>query len=195
MEVAGLLLAAGAGRRMGGPKALIRDPAGTPWVVRTARMLGDAGCEPVLVMVGASRDEVLAELVGEPVVLVEVMGWREGMGASVRAGLQALEHYPGPVAALMVPVDVPGLNAAVVRRFLAASDPDVLDRAVYDGTPGHPVLLGRNHWPGIVATAVGDKGARTYLQAHPPREIECAELADGADVDTVEQLPPGHQRR
>ncbi|HET6529482.1 MAG TPA: NTP transferase domain-containing protein, partial [Actinoplanes sp.] len=51
--VAGLLLAAGAGRRMGTPKALLRDPDGTAWVTRSARVLVAGGCRPVLVVVGA----------------------------------------------------------------------------------------------------------------------------------------------
>jgi nicotine blue oxidoreductase len=54
-------------------------------------------------------------------------------------------------------------------------------------------LLGRDHWSGVVETAVGDQGARDYLIEHPPREVECSDLAGGADVDTVEQLPAGHR--
>lgn len=192
-SVAGLVLAAGAGRRMGGPKALVRDPDGTAWVVRAGRALADAGCRPVLVVVGAAADQVTAVLGGEPVEVVEAGGWQEGMGASLRAGLAALARHPSPVAVVVMPVDVPGLTEDVVRRTAAGAGADSLTRAVFDGSPGHPVLIGRDHWAGVAAAAVGDEGARAYLTTHPPREVDCADLAEGADVDTAGRLPPGHQ--
>jgi len=182
---------------MGGPKALARDPEGTAWVVRAGRVLAASGCAPVLVVVGAAAAQVMAELAGEPVELVEATDWQEGMGASLRTGLTALGQYRessrDPAAALVVPVDVPGLTQEVVRRIAAGADPTALVRAVYGGSPGHPVLLGRDHWSGVVGTAVGDQGARAYLMKHPPREVECSDLTDGADVDTVGQLPAGHR--
>jgi CTP:molybdopterin cytidylyltransferase MocA len=83
-RVAALLLAAGAGRRLGGPKALLRDADGTPWVERAARRLAAAGCHPVVVVVGARASEVAA-LVPPALVpaadVVEAAGWTEGMGA------------------------------------------------------------------------------------------------------------------
>jgi len=213
VKIAGLLLAAGAGHRMGAPKALIRDPAGVSWATRTARVLGEAGCSPVVAVIGASADQVAAEL-DDSVELVEATEWQEGMGASLRAGLTALQrladpqrgqvatHHPAlsvvppvplPSAALIVPVDVPGLTADVVRRLAAQADRSALVRAVYHGIPGHPVVLGRDHWDGVIATAVGDQGARAYLKQHPPVEVECGDLADGVDVDTVDGLPEGHR--
>ena len=90
-----MLLAAGAGRRMGSPKALVRDPDGVAWVVRAARLLVAADCSPVVVVVGAAAEEVRAELAGEPVEVVEATNWAEGMGASLRAGLSALQTAAG----------------------------------------------------------------------------------------------------
>jgi nicotine blue oxidoreductase len=178
---------------MGGPKALVRDPAGTAWVERTTRTVASGGCDPVLVVVGAGSAEVMAELAGLPVEVVEAPDWQEGMGASLRAGLMAVAQYSNAVGALVVPVDVPGLTASVVRRIAAGADRGALVRAVYHDSPGHPVFIGRDHWSGVVGMAVGDQGARAYLTRHPPREVECADLADGADVDTADQLPAGHR--
>ena len=66
--------------------------------------------------------------------------------------------------------------------------PGSLARASYDGSPGHPVLLGRDHWAGVAGTATGDRGARDYLAAHPVLDVECADLATGRDVDRPEDL-------
>jgi len=93
MTVAGLLLAAGAGRRMGGPKALLRHPDGVTWVARAVRVLREGGCDPVLVVVGAQADAVEADVMADGVDGVSVVraaGWAEGMGASLRSGLDAL---------------------------------------------------------------------------------------------------------
>ncbi|HWD83119.1 MAG TPA: NTP transferase domain-containing protein [Kribbella sp.] len=218
--VAGLVLAAGAGRRMGTPKALIRDAAGIPWVVRTARLLSEAGCSPVVVVVGAAAETVRASLTTEPVEVVEAADWPEGMGASLRTGLIHLRSAAftpptpapptpapppptgnpptaadsgSPVAVAVVPVDVPGLTAAAVERLLGRAGQQALVRATYDGAPGHPVVIGREHWGGVIASARGDEGARTYLRAHGAEPVECADVADGADVDTADKLPPGHR--
>lgn len=185
-----MVLAAGAGRRMGRPKALIRDGAGMPWVVLAARLLTDAGCSPVVVVVGAAADQVRAVLAD--VEVVEAVNWAEGMGASLRAGLRAVDAE----AVVVMPVDAPGVTADVVRRVVGAVDPELVEealvRAAYDGSPGHPVVLGRAHWHGVTAAAVGDEGARPYLQVNRPVLVECADLADGRDIDSEEELPQGH---
>lgn len=188
MTVHGLLLAAGAGRRMGGPKALLRDEAGEPFVVRAVRVLRDGGCAAVTVVVGAAADQVHPLLEDLDVAVVVAEDWAEGMGASFRAGLAApsLEAADAVVVGL---VDLPDVGADVVRRLLEAAPtgPAALARSTYDGHPGHPVLLGRDHWAGVAATATGDRGARDYLRAHPPLLVECGDLATGRDVDRPEE--------
>ena len=176
----GLLLAAGAGERYGGPKALARDADGTSWLLRSVQALRP--CAEIVVVLGAEAERAAA-LLPLSVVRVRADDWAEGMGASLRAGLLAL----GPTdhdAALVSLVDLPDVDAAVVARLLGAvTGPDVLARAAYDGVPGHPVLLGRDHWDGVVASATGDRGARDYLAAHEVALVECGDLATGADVD------------
>jgi CTP:molybdopterin cytidylyltransferase MocA len=114
--------------------------------------------------------------------------WAEGMGASLRAGLAALQDGPCD-AALVTLVDLLDVDETVLRRVLGAADGrGALVRASYDGRPGHPVLIGRDHWAGVVATAEGDRGARTYLAAHEPVACECGDLATGRDVDRPEDL-------
>ncbi|MFD0805464.1 NTP transferase domain-containing protein [Nocardioides caeni] len=189
MAATGLLLAAGAGRRMGQPKALVRDATGRPWLTRVVRVLLAGGCDRVVVVLGAAADEaewLLAD--GLPdltrVDVVRAHDWQAGMGASLRAGLDALAEA-GPDAALVHLVDLPDVGAEVVARVLAAAGPGAttLARASYDGVPGHPVLLGRDHWAGVADAAAGDQGARHYLAANAPTLVECGDLATGVDVD------------
>jgi nicotine blue oxidoreductase len=82
-------------------------------------------------------------------------------------------------------VDLPDLVPEIVARVgTAQGSPHVLARASYDGVPGHPVLLGRDHWPGVLETAHGDRGAREYLATRDVELIECGDLATGRDVDS-----------
>ncbi len=196
MTRAGLLLAAGAGRRMGGPKALLRDARGVPFLDRAVGVLLDGGCDTVTVVLGASADAARAVLDvagwgADPAVDVVVAAdWDEGMGASLRAGLDALARRAADVDTVLVSlVDLPDIDDAVLSRVAAAgSGPGALVRATYGGTPGHPVLIGRDHWAGVAATAHGDQGARAYLRDHPPTACECGDLATGRDLDRPEDL-------
>ncbi len=156
--IAGLLLAAGAGRRYGMPKALVDGGA---WLHRAVATLTDGGCDSVLVVVGAQADRVLP-LVPATAATVLAADWAQGMGASLRAGLAELVRSAPPQvqAALVHLVDLPDVDAAGVRRLVALAGPAVVVRVGFETQPGHPVLFGRQHWADIVASAHGDRGAR-----------------------------------
>lgn len=198
--VHGLLLAAGAGRRMGTPKALVRRPDGRSWLTAAVGVLLEGGCEQVTVVLGAAADDAEQLLADGPAGLSRVRAiraaqWQDGMGASLGAGLAALTDSDED-AALIHLVDLPDVTADVVRRVLDQGDPgpEALARASYDGRPGHPVLLGRDHWSDVRAAATGDEGARRYLAAHDPRLVECGDLATGVDIDVPAQGPTVDQR-
>jgi nicotine blue oxidoreductase len=186
--VAGLVLAAGAGRRFGGPKALAEHDGGL-LVDRAVGVLAAGGCSPIVVVLGAEADAVQrrAALTGAVVVVNE--GWAEGMGSSLRAGLAALAGTEAG-AALVLLVDQPGITPAAVARVAAAgaAGPGVLATATYAGKRGHPVLLGREHWVGVAALAVGDTGARPYLAGRAVTPVACDDIADGRDADTPAEL-------
>ncbi|MEU3790954.1 nucleotidyltransferase family protein [Streptomyces fructofermentans] len=189
-RIAGLLLAAGGGRRLGGrPKALL-PYRGRPLVEYAAGVLRAAGCARVHVVLGASSEEVRARAVLPGCELVDNPGWEEGMGSSLRAGLASLRGT-GARAALVQLVDQPGIGPAAVARVLAAYEsPASIAAAAYDGVRGHPVLFGADHWEGVGAAATGDRGARAYLAAHRDAItlVECADVAEGYDIDTEEDL-------
>jgi molybdenum cofactor cytidylyltransferase/nicotine blue oxidoreductase len=180
----GLLLAAGSGSRMGMPKALVHAPDGESWLARAVRVLVDGGCAPVTVVLGAAAEQALPLLDGTGATAVVAADWDEGMSASLRAGLAALTatEATGVVVTL---VDLPDVGPDVVRRLLdPPPGPAVLRRASYDGRLGHPVVIGRDHWPEVAAEASGDRGARGYLAAHDVEVVECGDLATGRDVDS-----------
>ena len=189
--VAGLVLAAGAGRRFGGPKALAVSD-GTPWVVRAVRRLQAGGCEPVLVVTGAMAADVNALLVNallrETAIVVANPDWPTGVGSSVRAGLAAAAERPEVDAVVILPVDLPHVDEHDVRIVVAAvrstTDPrEVLLQAEFDGESGHPVAIGRHHWAAAAAAAVADVGARGYLRAAGATRVPLGGRVHGADVD------------
>ncbi|HSN06687.1 MAG TPA: NTP transferase domain-containing protein [Candidatus Angelobacter sp.] len=171
---AGLVLAAGEGRRFGGPKApYVVD--GERLVDRAVRVLQEASCAPVVVVLGAW----VGDVPGADVVVNR--DWASGMGSSLRVGLDHLRALDGVDRVVVTLVDLPGLTAEAVRRVgRSATD---LASATYDGVRGHPVLLGRAHWAGAAAAAVGDRGARDYLAAQEVDLVEVGDVASDADLD------------
>ncbi|MGW0792434.1 nucleotidyltransferase family protein [Streptomyces sp. NPDC002911] len=188
--IAGVLLAAGGGRRLGGrPKALV-EHRGRPLVEHAVRALRNGGCGPVHVVLGAAAEEVraLADLSAGAVTVNP--SWEDGMGSSLRAGLASLAGS-GADAALVLLVDQPGIGAEAVARVRSAyRSRATLAAAAYDGERGHPVLFGADRWADISAGAVGDQGARAYLRAHRDAItlVECSDVAQAYDIDTAEDL-------
>jgi molybdenum cofactor cytidylyltransferase len=180
MAVAGLLLAAGASRRLGEPKQLLTDAAGVPRVRAAAQQLLDAGCAPVLVVIGATAARVRAALAGLPVQCVEHAHFAEGMGSSIAAGVRALaasaDEEGASHAVLIAACDMPGISTAHLATLLTASAdrtsrvasayPSAADSAgVADLVRGIPAVFPRTDWPALEALR-GDRGARDLLRDH-----------------------------
>jgi CTP:molybdopterin cytidylyltransferase MocA len=174
VTASGIVLAAGAGRRLGRPKADLMV-AGERLVDRAVRVLSDSGCAEVVVVVRADTR------VDGAVVVVNSDPDR-GMGSSLRLGLAAAS---GDRAAIVL-VDNPGITADAVRRTLEVTAPIAV--ATYGGRRGHPVVINRPLWTSVAALAEGEAGARAFLRKHPElvTEVPCA--GDPADIDTVEDL-------
>ncbi|MEO3761542.1 nucleotidyltransferase family protein [Mycobacterium sp. B14F4] len=171
---AGVVLAAGAGSRFGMPKVLAGQGK---WLKAAVEALSDGGCGDVVVVLGAAIVEV-----PPPARAVVAEDWSDGLSASLRAGLSAVDaDY-----AVVHTVDTPDVGAGVVQRVIAAAGaaPSGLARARYGDAPGHPVVIARRHWPAVLEGLRGDQGARTFLAARDDVvEVGCADLATGRDID------------
>lgn len=193
MKVAGLLLAAGAGTRFGGPKALV-ELSGELLVERGVRLLTEGGCDPLVAVLGAAADRVQA-VTSLPYVVVAA-GWAEGMGTSLRAGLDDLVRRPDVQACVIALADQPLVGAgAVVLLRQAWEAGAVAAVATYDGRPRNPVLLDRSVWSEVAVGATGDTGAREWLRAHPEQvvPVPCDGTGSPYDIDTPEDLRSVHR--
>ncbi|MGH3343585.1 MAG: nucleotidyltransferase family protein, partial [Carbonactinosporaceae bacterium] len=185
---AGLLLAAGEGRRLGRPKALV-EVGGALLVERGVAVLRAGGCAPVHAVLGAAYDAVVAAADLSGVVVVHNPDWRSGMGSSLRAGLAALPPDAGAVVVALA--DQPGVTPEGVRRLRTAYRGGArVAVATYGGSRRHPVLLARETWDEVARLAVGDVGARPFLAAHPVLvvPVACDDAGSPADIDTPEDL-------
>lgn len=180
------MLAAGSGRRLGNPKALLRH-GDSLLVEHATRTVRQAGCEPVVVVLGAAADQVqaAAELAGATVVVNK--SWSTGVGSSLKAGLTAVRET-GAEALVVVPVDMPGLTVEAVRQVTEQPHPEALVCSTFEGRRSYPMLLGRAHWAGVATLASADVGVRPYLVARAAQvtDLACDQLAEAGDVDTPE---------
>ena len=182
--VAGVLLAAGEGSRFGQPKALV-EVNGRTLAGRGAELLRSGGADPILIVTGAAP----VRLAGTQTV--DNPDWRTGMGSSLRAALRALSDAHDVGAVVVALADQPLVGAEAVARLIAAYRAGAsVAVAAYDGQPRNPVLLAREHWPEVVATAVGDTGARTFLRARADlvTRVECGDTGRPDDIDTPADL-------
>jgi molybdenum cofactor cytidylyltransferase len=187
-----VLLAAGASRRLGTPKQLLRL-GGEPLVHRAARIALEAG-DRVLVVGGHRWPEVARALEDLPVERLYNPQWEEGMASSLRAAVAALGG-PGAAVrgALFLVCDQPRLEASLLSSLLEAhrQDPEALVACLYGGTVGIPALVPRRCF-GALAALAGDQGARALLRAGPVTGIPFP--GGELDLDRPEDLaalPPG----
>ena len=161
-----------------------------PWLERAITLLQGGGCDPVVVVLGADADAAAHLVPNDPrVVSVVSDNWSQGMGASLRDGMAAVEqHAPTAPAVVITLVDLPDLARDVVLRVAEDATASSLRQATFDSRPGHPVVVGRDHWSGFAAALSGDTGGKVYLRTAGATTVECGDLGDGRDIDTVEQL-------
>ncbi|WP_426311213.1 nucleotidyltransferase family protein [Cellulosimicrobium sp. E-16] len=197
-----VLLAAGAGTRLGrGPKALLPHRGGT-LVEHATRVLLAGGCDAVVVVLGAEAERVRAgsSLDDHRVGVVDNPDWASGMASSLRAGVAAaLDLAPGRV--VVAHVDQPGVVPDDVARLLAAHRPGRVAASRWTAAVGpeapaggdrprwaHPLVLDAGLAAPAAASATGDHGARDYLRAHADLIDVVDHPGDGRDLDTEADL-------
>ena len=197
LKAAAVILAAGASTRLGNPKQLVQID-GESLLLRTARLALEAGCAPVIVVLGFEADRMSAELAGLPVEAVVNQKWDSGMGSSLACGVvAALRARPKMDALVLLVCDQPRLTAAHLLRLLAlhAAGSSAITASAYAGRAGVPAVFGTGLFSALKSIE-GDQGARDLIFRHGARTVD---WPDGAyDIDLPGDLEPpsgGSQRR
>jgi CTP:molybdopterin cytidylyltransferase MocA len=188
-DVAGLILAAGAGHRLGEAKALVRLGAQT-LLERCADTLRKGGCSIVVAVVGSQAPAIAQHARAVADVTVVNERWHEGMSTSLRAGLDAVAPTDAG-AVVIVLVDQPLISPQAVRRVIQAWGTGAAAAvATYAGERRHPVLLDLSVIGDVAASATADEGARAWLRraGAAVTGVPCEDVASPDDIDTVEDL-------
>jgi CTP:molybdopterin cytidylyltransferase MocA len=182
MQCAAIVLAAGASSRMGRPKQLLRITEDESLIERAIRLAHEAGCLPVIVVLGAHADAI-REQAHLPAVIVENSAWADGVAGSIRTGVAAAGQAD---AALLLACDQPAVSAQHLRTMLLAAEQHAIVASTYAGVTGIPAAFSRKYFDELMALS-GDSGARSLLVRHAVHSVP---LAGGeADLDRPEDLP------
>lgn len=184
-----ILLASGASSRMPGEDKLLKLIGGAPLLSRTAQACLASHARAVLVTIRPEDSARRAVLDTLPLQIVEAPDWRDGMAASIRAGVAAL---PADSDGVMLALgDMPDVTAqdinAVIAAFKSANGQDICRATAQDGTPGHPVLFSKSDYAAL-AQLTGDQGARAILAQNKDRTRLVPTKGTNAliDLDTPE---------
>ncbi len=199
-RIAAVILAAGASTRLGQPKQLLRPGGESPdaesLLRRTARHAVAAGCAPAFVVLGCAAEQMRPELDGLPVTPLVNEKWSEGMGSSLRCGMDAvIRHQPPIPAVLLLVCDQPRLTAGYLRTLLdrheAGSSP--ITASFYAQHDGVPAVLAASLFPDLLACS-GDRGARDLIRTHAAQVQRLPWPEGELDLDRPEDLEQVLQR-
>ena len=181
MNVATVVLAAGGSSRLGQSKQLLHFRSET-LVRRAVRAASEAGCFPLVVVVGRDQTKIATELAGLPVILVPNENWELGLGTSIRAGITVL---PKVDAVILLVCDQPHLDAGILRRLIEAHErtQQPIVASAYAGTLGVPSLFAASCFGDLCS--LGDaEGAKAIITSRP-NETAAIDFPEGAiDIDT-----------
>lgn len=179
MKVAAIILAAGASTRLGEPKQLV-TLGGERLVERAVRVARQAGCDPIVVVLGAHAESIVAQCRLDPARTVVNPDWREGMASSIRCGVRQLDDTPD--AAILMTCDQPAITAdhlqALMRRGIEGPV-----ASHYAGRRGVPACFPAASF-GDLSLLAGEEGARQLLRSALTIELVGGEL----DIDTPQTL-------
>lgn len=181
-----LVLAAGASKRLGQPKQLVKlggRPALHIVVTNAVALAGNA----VTVVVGAQARDMTHLLAHSPASVIVNRSWEEGLSSSLRFGIASLP--PGCDAVLVLLGDQVGVTADDLQRLAAAwkGEESLIAAAVYDQHVGVPAIFPRLCFSEL-AELRGDHGARTVLERNSYRLVRVPMSNAAIDLDTPEDL-------
>jgi nicotine blue oxidoreductase len=176
---------------MGSPKPLLPID-GTTYLQRVVASLRAAGADPVVVVLGCAADAVRRQCAVPEAVIVENVGWPDGMLSSIHTAIEYLEPLPRVDAMMLMPVDQPRVSSATMRAMLErwGRDAAAIATATYKGRHGHPAIFARSVWAELVAAPV-DAGARAVVAAHGDAVARVG--VDDRWVLVDADTPAGHQ--
>jgi molybdenum cofactor cytidylyltransferase len=180
LSIPAIILAGGASSRLGEPKQLIRL-GGENLLERAVRVAREAGCEPVVVVVGAEHAKVLGNSALGDIVTVINDKWQEGMASSIRLGVGALKHVAADAeGVVLMTCDQPAVTAKHLFHLTLRAE---VKASRYAGRNGIPAFFPKEQFDALMALT-GDKGARELLVTARSEELPDGDL----DVDTAEDL-------
>jgi molybdenum cofactor cytidylyltransferase len=187
--IAAVVLAAGASTRLGKPKQLI-EIEGEQLLRRTVRLALEVGCAPVFVVLGFEAERMRAQLEGLGATAAVNERWTEGMGSSLRSGMEAVcAREPQPRGVLLLVCDQPRLTVEHLRKLLAeqGGDDSAIVASEYAGRAGVPAVFGRQYFAELLAVE-GDRGAREVIRRHGEAVRAVAWPEGEIDLDRAEDL-------
>jgi molybdenum cofactor cytidylyltransferase len=194
-DVCAVILAAGASRRLGEPKQLV-EIEGELLLKRTVRLAHEAGCRPLVVVLGFEAERMRAEIDPKLVsIIVTNSEWPSGMGSSLRCGVEAAMRA-GSENVLLLVCDQLALRVEVLQRLMerhrGGATPITASR--YGGGPGVPAIFASSMFSELLKVT-GDRGARKILEEQAQR-VNLVDFPQGElDLDTREQLPEKTSRQ
>jgi len=185
--IAAVVLAAGGSSRLGQPKQLL-EFEGQTLVRRAAQAALDAGCAPVVVVVGPDQERIATALQDLEVILLPNDSWRRGIGTSIRTGVEHVRSLACD-ALVILACDQPHVSAFLLRQFVARhqESPCSIVASAYAGTVGIPALFPRTSLNDLLSLG-DDEGAKALLTAQPDNVTSIAFPGGAIDIDTQEDF-------
>lgn len=183
-SIGAVILAAGGSSRLGQAKQLLRYH-GKSLVRRMVDLAREAGCDPVVVVLGSDQGIIAAELRESGATTVENESWREGIGTSVRAGVQRVAQDRHVAAVVLLVCDQPFVDASVVRDLMALHQSKPIVACRYDETFGVPALFDRSYFADLLALD-DSSGAKSVILKSLDRVAAVPFSAGKIDIDTPE---------